>query len=66
MHVIRPLANKRKPQIAQHGGKPDRKAERDRFFRVVDEFAIDYLYPESYFAAIRRPPKIKESMAVCG
>ena len=45
---------------------PDKRAERDGFLRVVDESGEDYLYPESYFAAIRLPRKTQEAVVVCG
>ena len=45
---------------------PDKRAERNGFFRVVDESGEDYLYPESYFASIRLPRKAQEAVAVCG
>jgi len=45
---------------------PDRRAQRDGFLRVVDESGEDYLYPESYFAAIRLPRQIQEAVAACG
>ncbi len=45
---------------------PDKKAQRDGFLRIVDESGEDYLYPESYFAAIRLPHKIQEAVAACG
>ena len=34
--------------------------------RVIDESGEDYLYPESYFATIRLPPKAQEAVAVRG
>ena len=45
---------------------PDKRAERDGFIRVVDESGEDYLYPESYFAAVRLPRKAQEALAACG
>ena len=32
---------------------PDGKAERNHLIRVVDELGEDYLYPESYFVAVK-------------
>ena len=45
---------------------PDKRAEHEGFVRVVDESGEDYLYPESYFAAIRLARKTQEAVAVCG
>jgi hypothetical protein len=45
---------------------PDKRAQRDGFLRIVDESGEDYLYPESYFAAIRLPRKAQEAVAACG
>ena len=44
---------------------PDKRAERDGFFRIVDESGEDYLYPESYFATIRLPRKAQEALTAC-
>ena len=45
---------------------PDKRAQRDGFVRVVDESGEDYLYPQSYFAAIRLARKAQEAVAACG
>ena len=42
---------------------PDKRATRDGYFRVVDESGEDYLYPESYFVAIRLPQKAQRTVA---
>jgi len=44
---------------------PDKHAERDGFLRIVDESGEDYLYPQSYFAAVRLARKAHEAMAAC-
>lgn len=43
---------------------PDKRAERDGYVRVVDESGEDYVYPESYFVAIKLPRKAQEVVAV--
>ena len=42
---------------------PDKRAERDGYVRVVDESGEDYLYPESYFVAIRLPQTAQRTVA---
>lgn len=42
---------------------PDKRAARDGYIRVVDESGDDYLYPESYFAAVRLPQKAQRAVA---
>ena len=44
---------------------PDKRAEREGFLRIVDESGEDYLYPESYFAAVRLARKAHEAVAAC-
>ena len=44
---------------------PDKRAERNGFLRIVDESGEDYLYPESYFAAVRLARKAHEAVAAC-
>jgi len=39
---------------------PDRRAERQGYVRVVDESGEDYLYPASYFVAVKLPRKAQE------
>ena len=41
---------------------PDRKALQDGYLRVVDESGEDYLYPDSYFVAIKLPAAAQESL----
>ena len=43
---------------------PDRKASQDGYLRVIDESGEDYLYPESYFVAIKLPAAVQEAMLV--
>ena len=42
---------------------PDKRAARDGYIRVVDESGEDYLYPESYFVAVRLPRKAQRTVA---
>lgn len=44
----------------------DKRAARDGYLRVVDESGEDYLYPESYFVAVRLPRKAREALAIVG
>ena len=41
---------------------PDEDAAEDGDVRVVDESGEDYLYPAVYFAAIKVPAAVEESM----
>jgi len=41
---------------------PDDDAEKEGYFRVVDESDEDYLYPQSYFVLISLPRKAEEAL----
>ena len=41
---------------------PDKEAVADEDLRVVDESGEDYLYPTSYFAPIKVPAAVEESL----
>ena len=41
---------------------PDRNAAADDDLRVIDESGEDYLYPASYFAPIKVPAAVEESL----
>ncbi len=41
---------------------PDEDAARDGDLRVVDESGEDYLYPAAWFAEIKLPQPVKESL----
>ena len=41
---------------------PDEDAAADDDLRVIDESGEDYLYPASYFAAIKVPAAVEESL----
>jgi hypothetical protein len=41
---------------------PDKAAAADGDLRVIDESGEDYLYPVSYFAPIKVPAAVEESL----
>ncbi len=41
---------------------PDKDAAADEDLRVIDESGEDYLYPASYFAPIKVPAAVEESL----
>jgi hypothetical protein len=41
---------------------PDKAAAADGDLRVIDESGEDYLYPTSYFAPIKVPAAVEESL----
>ena len=41
---------------------PDKNAAADDDIRVIDESGEDYLYPGSYFAPIKVPAAVEESL----
>ncbi|MCF8038025.1 MAG: hypothetical protein K9K79_01795 [Desulfohalobiaceae bacterium] len=43
---------------------PDKEAESEGYFRVVDESGEDYLYPQSYFVLIQLPHEAQNAMRV--
>jgi len=43
---------------------PDEQAEKEGYFRVVDESGGDYLYPASYFVLVELPVEAQEAMRV--
>jgi len=46
--------------------RPDARAARDGYLRVVDESGEDYLYPESYFVLVKLPRKAQEALLAAG
>lgn len=40
----------------------DTKAKRDGYLRIIDESGEDYLYPESYFVAVKVPAAAREAL----
>ena len=41
---------------------PDPDAAKHRQLRIIDESGEDYLYPESYFAAIELPKPVRKAV----
>ena len=41
---------------------PDQEAEKHRQLRVIDESGEDYLYPQSFFAAIELPQPLRKAV----
>ena len=41
---------------------PDSEAEKHRQIRVIDESGEDYLYPQSFFAAIELPQPLRRAV----
>jgi len=41
---------------------PDEDAAKDNDIRIIDESGEDYLYPASYFAPIKVPAAVEESL----
>ena len=41
---------------------PDQEAEKHRQIRVIDESGEDYLYPQSFFAAIELPQPLRKAV----
>ena len=41
---------------------PDADAAKHRQLRIIDESGEDYLYPESYFAAIELPKPVRKAV----
>lgn len=40
----------------------DKEAEKEGYFRVIDETGEDYLYPQSYFVLIQLPLEAQEAL----
>jgi len=45
---------------------PDEEAEKEGYFRVIDESGEDYLYPASYFILIELPAEAQQALRVAG
>ena len=43
--------------------RPDSRAAKEGYIRVVDGSGEDYLYPGSYFVAVKLPPRAKAALA---
>ncbi len=45
---------------------PDEDAQKEGYFRVIDESGEDYLYPASYFILIELPAEAQQALRVAG
>ena len=45
---------------------PDDDAEKEGYFRVVDDSGEDYLYPASYFILVELPVEVQEALRMAG
>ena len=43
---------------------PDEEAEKEGYFRIMDESGEDYLYPQSYFVLVQLPREAQEALRV--
>jgi hypothetical protein len=43
---------------------PDEEAEKEGYFRVIDESGEDYLYPQSYFVLVKLPHEAQEALRI--
>jgi hypothetical protein len=42
----------------------DEEAEKDGYFRIIDESGEDYLYPQSYFVLVKLPHEAQEALRI--
>ena len=42
----------------------DVEAEKEGYFRIIDESGEDYLYPQSYFVLVKLPRKAQEALRI--
>jgi len=45
---------------------PDEDAEKEGYFRVIDESGEDYLYPTSYFILVELPIEAQQALRIAG
>jgi len=45
---------------------PNEDAEKEGYFRVIDESGEDYLYPASYFILVELPIEAQEALRLAG
>jgi hypothetical protein len=45
---------------------PDEEAEKEGYFRVIDESGEDYLYPASYFVLVELPVEARQALRAAG
>jgi hypothetical protein len=43
---------------------PDEEAEKEGYFRIIDESDEDYLYPQSYFVLLKLPREAQEALRI--
>jgi len=41
---------------------PDKKAERSRYIRIIDDEGEDYLYPKKYFVFVPIPQEVEKAL----
>lgn len=46
--------------------RPDKKADKDGYLRVIDESGEDYLYPASYFVRVQLPHEAEQAISAVG
>lgn len=44
--------------------RPDDKAAKEGYLRVIDESGEDYLYPQSYFILVQLPREAQEALRI--
>jgi hypothetical protein len=42
----------------------DEEAEKEGYFRIIDESGEDYLYPQSYFVLVKLPREAQEALRI--
>ena len=42
----------------------DEEAEKEGYFRIIDESGEDYLYPQSYFILVQLPREAQEALRI--
>jgi hypothetical protein len=42
----------------------DQEAEKEGYFRIIDESGEDYLYPQSYFVLVKLPREAQEALRI--
>jgi hypothetical protein len=42
----------------------DEEAEKEGYFKIIDESGEDYLYPQSYFVLVKLPHEAQEALRI--
>jgi hypothetical protein len=42
----------------------DEEAEKEGYFKIIDESGEDYLYPQSYFVLVKLPREAQEALRI--